>query len=437
MSNSPDISASWRPPTPQDLGGGSVSTGACATAGAARWRRFALVLCAVLLTRLVAETVNTFLWDRANYVWSCGALAVFALLLWPWLLMLARGEGNIFAGYFPVFAYLALLLARLQFADVYALKCFLSEIVLWSCFLFTVEVCSRSAQAAALMQTWLIRVVKGIVHIGIAQLVFALANQGSVSPRAILESRPVRGVFYHPNIFLVVILPFLFYFLKRRDWLWLLLTALACLGTGCRSPWFAALCLSPLIFRSAFHRPITWRYLALTLVIVAAAYGLLIRWNRAAWDYREDSRTNLSTLQWRIAFWRQFLEDDRRPAFWLGHGVGSADRAAGKLWGEDMLPHNDYLRTYYDLGIAGLLVTGLLIAFMIRLLMRSSAAAEVDFILLAYLVITCFRFTDNFMYVTIPVWIYMFMGSFALRPAACGGDGGSDGDGGEPGTEEA
>jgi O-antigen ligase len=100
-----------------------------------------------------------------------------------------------------------------------------------------------------------------------------------------------------------------------------------------------------------------------------------------------------------------------------------------------MLPHNDYLRTYYDLGIAGLLVTGLLIAFMIRLLMRS-AGAEADFILLAYLVITCFRFTDNFMYVTIPVWIYMFMGSFALRPAAGGGNGGGHG-GGEPGTEEA
>jgi hypothetical protein len=415
MSNSADI--------PRQLGNGSTVRGANGelslgdtSAIARRWHGFAVILCVALVSRFVSEIINTLFWDRANYAWSSCSLAAIVLLLWPLLLTLARGEGNIFKQYFPIFAYMAVLFARVQFDNLYSWKCFFSEFVLWSCFVFTVEVCSHSAHAAAMIQTWLIRVVKAIVLVGLAQLIVFIAAHGTVDPRAILEARPVEGVFVHPNLFLVVILPFLFYFLKQRSWLWFVLTAIACLGTGTRSPFFAALCLFIPILCSAFNRPIGWRHILATLIFIVAAYGILLGRNAATWEYDAESRTNLSTLQWRIAFWRQILQEEReRPAPWLGHGVGSADRLSAESWGEDSLPHNDYLRTYHDLGLAGLLATGLLIVFMVRWLMRSATVAA-DFILLAYLLIVCFRFTDNFMYVTITLWIYMFLGSYA-RPA--------------------
>jgi O-antigen ligase len=383
---------------------------------ARRWRWFGAMLCLVLVSRFLSEIVNTLLWDRANYVWSSCAAVAIVLVLWPLLLMLKRGQGNIFIEYGPIFAYMAILFARAQFDSVYSWKCVFSELILWSCFLFTAQVSSQSAEAAETIQTWLLRVVKAVVLVGVAQLLVFIIGNGTLDPRAVLEARPVQGVFVHPNLFLVVVLPFLFYFLKRRSWLWAALTAATCLGTGTRSPLLAALCLSLPIVLSFFNRRIGWKHIIVSLLVIVCAYGLLLRNNAEDWDYSEETRANMSTFQWRIAFWRQILErDHEKPAFWLGHGVGAADRVSAEAWGEDSLPHNDYLRSYYDLGFIGLLAAAAVVVFMLRWLMRS-ATTGTDFIIIAYLLIACFRFTDNFMYVTITLWIYMFLGSHA-RPA--------------------
>ena len=379
------------------------------------------MLCFVLASRLASEIVNTYVWDSANYAWSIVALAVMGLWLWPMLLSLARGEQNLFVRYFPVFAYLAIMAARIRVGNMYSLKCFLAELIVWSCFVFTAEVCAHSAAGAKAIRTWLLRVIKLLVLVGVGQVLVRPIQSGGMGLSDLLEARPVYGVFVHQNLFLVVVLPFFFYFLKQRSWGWCLLTAASCLGTGTRSPLFAAMCLLPIIACSAFKRPIRGRHLVLTLVIVAAAYFVLIRATLAPWDYAVETRTNLSTLQWRITYWENFLRDRSGLPLWAGHGVGAADQLTSELGEEGLLPHNDYLRSYYDMGLAGLGAALALAAFLIRRIVRA-ATVETDFVLVAFLLIACFRITDNFMYVTITLWVYMFIASYTSGPdpGACG-----------------
>jgi O-antigen ligase len=86
----------------------------------------------------------------------------------------------------------------------------------------------------------------------------------------------------------------------------------------------------------------------------------------------------------------------------------------------ELLPHNDYLRLFYDTGALGLLVYLNMLAFVLRLVMRSTTT-ENDFSLLAFLLIACFCITDNFIYFTMPMFVYVFLGSYAHRPAAAVG----------------
>jgi len=415
MSAFGDFTADVSMPPASGLDRRSGLPGALAACTEQRWKLFAAALCLLLVSRLLAEIINTFAWDTANYLWSLLALPVIAALLWPWLMIWTRGE-RLVARYFPVIAYLAFMAARTRWDHAYSLKCFFAEVIVWCCFVFTAETCARSNAAAGMIQAWLLRAIKLIVLLGVVQLVLGVALGGGVSLGALLEMRPVHGIFVHQNLFLVIVFPFLFYFLKQRDWLWCLLVALCCIGTGTRSPLLAAVCLTPVIGRSLLRRPVTWRDLALTLLIIAAAYTALIAANLGAWEYDDDGRTNLSTLQWRIAYWENFLQDGGQAAFWLGHGVGAADNIVA-LGGETgILPHNDYLRAYYDLGVVGLGATLGLVLFMICWTQRSSTV-QTDFIIVAYLLVACFRVTDNFMYITASLWTYMFIASHAA-PAA-------------------
>ncbi|MEN6495922.1 MAG: O-antigen ligase family protein [Thermoguttaceae bacterium] len=392
----------------------NASAAACSEAG---WSLVARILCFLVVSRLVFEAVNTFGWDSASYAWSACALVAILFILWPLVMTLARGEGNLLVTYFPVLAFLLIMLVRTQFGDTYSLKCLLSEVIVGSCLLFTVETCERCDRAATLLRKWLMWVIQANILLGVGQLIWAGVRGAGFSPAALLQARAVQGVFIHPNLFIVVVLPFLFYFLKQRSWIWCLLTLIACLGTGTRSPFFAAACLIIPIWQSARRRPITWLHLGVTLLLVLIGYTLLIRANQSSWEYDPDLRTNLSTLQWRIAHWNNFLEDRGMRAIWFGHGVGTADNLGGVFGEEPQAPHNDYVRTYYDLGLVGLLATAMLIGFMIRRLMRSTTTDN-DFVLLAYLLIVCFRVTDNFMYITVPLWIYMFVGCYLGKPTS-------------------
>jgi len=377
------------------------------------------ILVILSLSRVASEIINTFLWDRANYLWSLCTLPLIGALSWL-LITLTLREGKILVSYLPIFAYLSFLLARTNVSNLYSMKCFFSEFIVWFCFIITIGICSRDPYAAKRLQTSVIWAIKIIVLIGVGQLAVFLMRVASPSPTALLELRPVQGIFVHPNIYLVVVLPFSFLFLKQRSYVWTILTILTCLSTGTRSPILAALLMFVLVLKSILRRPITRIDVMVTFLLIVVVYSTLIKLNSYGWHYENiDSRMSYGTLQWRVDYWRNFLEKNEGLSSWVGHGVGSADLFESVLGskGPTMLPHNDYLRICYDIGFVGLLIFLNLVFFMVRLLMRS-ITVDNDFILLSYLVIICFYITDNFVYATHSVWIYMFVASFLIRPSA-------------------
>jgi hypothetical protein len=377
------------------------------------------LLAALVASRCASEVLNTYVSPNANYFWAGGALAAICLLAAPSLLHLAQGEGNLLREYWPVWAYFAVLTIRLQFSASYSAKCLFSEVIAWSCFVLAVETCTRAEDVAARLRRLVIAMVKCMVVLGVGQLLLYVAASGDLHPVHVLQARPVRGFFMHPNLFQVTILPFLFYFLKQRCWTWFALTAAACFGTGSRAPFFAAACLAIPVWQSLRRQPIGWGHLAATAALVVAAYAALIPWNAPPPDYDQESRLDLGTLQWRSSFWRELAARNSGLQWLVGRGVGTADGVFNELHDLPLLPHNDYLRLFYDLGAVGLLVYLSLLAFGLRLIMRATTT-ENDFVLLAYLLIVCFCITDNFIYFTMPMLVYVFIGSYSGRPAAAG-----------------
>jgi O-antigen ligase len=158
--------------------------------------------------------------------------------------------------------------------------------------------------------------------------------------------------------------------------------------------------------------------IGVTLAIITIAYAVLIKLNSHGWTFEDaDSRWTFATLQWRVDFWKTFLKANEGISFLFGHGVGSADFVALHVAGtKGYPPHNDYLRVYYDTGIIGLICFMNLVFYVLRSLVRSSTL-ENDFIILMYLMIICFSITDNFIYVTNSLLLYIFMASYISRPS--------------------
>jgi O-antigen ligase len=131
-----------------------------------------------------------------------------------------------------------------------------------------------------------------------------------------------------------------------------------------------------------------------------------------------DSRLTFQTFRWRVDFWKNFVRPDS-VALWVGHGVGAADDLASSLNQERPRyePHNDYLRVFYDSGILGLFLFINLIFCMLRLLMRS-ANEENDFIVLLYLLVLGDFITDNFIYYTHSLWLFLFLATFVRGTAS-------------------
>lgn len=332
--------------------------------------------------------------------------------------MLSRHKGKLLARFLPVLAYLSFLLVRTPFSNFYSMKCLFSELIVWFCFIFTAEVCSRNFSAAEKLRATVLWSVKIILLIAVGQLLLAFASAGSLNPSVVLDFRPVQGIFVHPSIYLIVTLPFLFFFIKQRSYFWLFLTILTCVGTGTRSPFLATLCMSILVFKSACRKQIKPIDIAITLLILTVAYSLLINSNSYGWEYENvDSRMTFGTLQWRVDYWRNLLADNDFFSVSLGHGLGSADLFGSGPLSESpiVFPHNDYLRVYYDIGLIGLVILLNLQFFMLRFIMRS-ITKDNDFIILMYLLIICFGVTDNFLFATHSVWLYMFIATFLTSP---------------------
>lgn len=379
---------------------------------------YAIVLLGLLLSRFASMVVAVKV-EGANPAWSLFAVACLGGLAWPLLVMRTRRESNIFLDYFPIFLYLLYLPLRINLGFQQSLKCVLTEFIVWFSFIFTIEVCSRDPRASALLQKCVVWFAKAMVLVGIAQFAAFLARVGTLNANILnVEARPVHGVFSHENVFLILILPFAFYFFKRRAYVWVALTLFACLGTGARSPVFAACCLFILIGCSVFRIRITWAHLGATFGVIALAYTILISMNSGGFDWRmEESRGNTSTLRWRVDHWRNYLQDTDGTSVLVGHGLGSSYNVVKGRDDKFYLPHNDYVRIYYERGLVGLAMTVLLFLFVCFLMMRS-LSVENDFILITFLIIGCFMITDNFIYSAEVVWIYMFMASFITRPSA-------------------
>ncbi len=382
---------------------------------------YAVVMVLLIVSRFMTEVVNTFVFAKSNQLWALGAIVAIAFLAWPVLLLNARRESKIFLNYLPIFAYLIMMFLHTKWGHKFSMKATFSELIVWFTFIFTVELCSRDDHVARMVQFTIILLVKVMVVIGVAQLLFCFVQFRSLNPILVLDARPSRSIFAHTNVTMIVLLPFLFYFIKQRSYFWIAMTMITCIGTGTRSPFFAAACLSPLVFLSFFRIPILFRHVLLTIGFVIVAYTVLLYMNSGGAEYtsfdQHDDRLSTGTLKWRVDHWRDYLRDDDPYAFWLGRTVGEADLWTGRQkYVPEYLPHNDYLKIYFDHGVIGLAVFTTLILYMLLLICRS-LTTENDFVLLAFLLICCFFITDNFLYSTMPMWVYMFIGSYLARPS--------------------
>ena len=219
------------------------------------------LLLIIILSRSLAEVLNTFIWDRANYIWSTLFLCSIPLILWPFLVMISRRNGNILSEYLPILLFLAFLLIRTNYGSLYSLKCFSSDLIVWFSFIFTIESCRRDFESALKLRRYIIYVAKLNVCIGLIQLIAAFFSAGVDNLFSIMDMRPVYGIFDHPNTYLICILPFSLYFFKRRVYGWLFLTLITCVFTGTRGPFIAVLCILLLVLKSALNKSIKKRTL--------------------------------------------------------------------------------------------------------------------------------------------------------------------------------
>ncbi|MCP4748554.1 MAG: hypothetical protein GY874_20830 [Desulfobacteraceae bacterium] len=375
--------------------------------------KVAPILFIIIISRFLAEIVNNYVFDRANYIWSLMMLGLLPLIVFPILFIITKKEKNIVKDYSPILIFLIFQIIRTEFTNSYSLKCALAECIVWTSFILTIEVCKRDAFTLEKLEKIFVYIAKFIIILGAVQFILSVKTNGVGNISQVYNSRVVSGIFDHPNTFLICIIPFSLYFFKNRNYGWFVISVLTCLFTGTRGPVLSAACLSLLMIKSFFNKPITKKDIVFSLVIIIVAYTLLIRSNMEIVEYEDYySRNNAASLQWRISHWAKFLEFSPSASFWFGHGVGAADLYPNSFgintYPINLAPHNDYIKTFYDLGIIGLLLFLNMILFIIRLIYKNLNKNN-DIILIGYLIIVCFLITDNFIYFTSPLFIFMFI----------------------------
>jgi hypothetical protein len=361
-------------------------------------------------TRFGAEAINTFFWDSANYVWSVGALATIGVVVWPILTVYAKGKRWIRPANLAILFYLLYMLVRTDLTQLYSLKCVLAELIVWVFFVFTVDILNCRQNAANRIRKLIFTLVKCNVIFGLLQMLyFMIANQ-TIDPRVIFENRPVNGIFVHPSIFLIMILPFIVPFMRMKMHGWALLLLMACLGTGTRSPFLCMILMSWVIFKYIARKTLCWKDMIGTILIIILTYSAIIISNTSPirFEYEEaDSRFTFGTLQWRIMFWQQFIDNTTGKEILIGHGVGQADQFAR----EGLNPHNDYIRIYFDMGLVGVF---LYLCVMLSLWTRAVAVDSEgrDLIFIVLVLMAAFVVTDNFLYVSNRLLLLTFLGTF-------------------------
>ena len=110
----------------------------------------------------------------------------------------------------------------------------------------------------------------------------------------------------------------------------------------------------------------------------------------------------------RFDAWPKILrEADKNPM--LGHGVGTTREFVPKVWEDITLPHNDYIRVYFETGAAGLVVfilgyLGLLLSMLICLRRSEGLVAQAfGAAIMGTLMFLLMALTDN--PITYALWI--------------------------------
>ena len=375
----------------------------------------------ILVSRLVSELLRNYVWRYSNYVWSVVALFALALAFFSPRLVLDRKRGHLVVLYWPIFLYLAYLCLRMDPTTLYSLKCVLSEFIVWILFIYAKEACAESILSRKTPQTWTVRIIKFIIIVGIAQLAQYTIIHNTLSITNVFGGRAVTGVFAHQNLFLVITLPFAFHFLLQRQYIWGAAALLCSLGTGTRGPFVAAICLLPLFIKAFMRKKLTTFDILGALVLVGLAYGTLIALNRHGVDplFPETHRfASLRSLQWRVEFWRSFIHDRGLPTVLFGSGIGTSVLRGSDLTGRTLfLPHNDYIRVYYDAGLVGLVLFVGTIVHILRHIRRALAPFNAS-VVLAYLAIVAFYITDNFIFNTHSIFTYLFIAGFLFPTSA-------------------
>lgn len=382
-------------------------------------RRNTHLLLIIILSRAMSELLTTFIWAKTNHVWSLLFLCSIPLILLPTLLTISRRDSNIFLEYLPIILFLSFLLIRTNFTNKYSLKCFFSDFIVWFSYIFIIEICKRDAYSVLKLRKYMIYIAQFNVVLGGFQIAVFFFTAGFDGLFSSINARPVTGIFDHPNTYLICILPFSLYFLKRRAYEWFFITLTTCLFTGSRGPFLSIVCMFLLFLKFVLNKPISKKDIIFSFLIVILVFSILIKLNWADKVYTEGwtSRANLASFSWRVSHWKNFLKYDSLVYFLFGHGVGTADFILSSVYDApqpEILPHNDYLRLYWDIGVFGVALFLNLVFSVIKMLYRSS---NIDnyFILLTYLILICTSFTDNLIYFTYPLFIFCFIASFLKK----------------------
>ena len=240
---------------------------------------FFVCLMFLLFSRLLSESVNSFVWEKANQVWSIGMIGMICIVFLPLLVIATRREKNIFLDYLPIFVLFLYLSTRVDYRDTYSIKCILSEFINWFAFIFTAETCARNENTKTALKKVIIFTTKVIVVISLVQLITHIAITKQINPFGLIEERPVRGIYVHQSICLIMLFPFSYYFLKKRSYLWLFLIMVASLFTGSRSSFLSFFLLFILIYKSYMSKEIRLADLLATISIIVLVYGFLIYQN--------------------------------------------------------------------------------------------------------------------------------------------------------------
>jgi hypothetical protein len=164
------------------------------------------------------------------------------------------------------------------------------------------------------------------------------------------------------------------------------------------------------IYKLLKNKKLKWSDILISISFILTIYTSLILTNLETKEYEDyQSRFNLASFEWRVHYWKNFIEFNEPFIFLFGHGTGSAEIKGLDL--ESRSPHNDYLRIFYDLGVIGLCIYLALICFIFNLLMTSCNRYGA----LIYLIIVSFSLSDNLIFFSYSIWLFIFLASISIK----------------------